>query len=67
MPEGKKCAPVLPYDATYGEVFSTYDTAPYSCDRDRCYSMITKTSGNLVKYFACHEEDPVEIVAKEEP
>lgn len=65
MPEEKKFAPVLPYDSTFGEHFTTYDTAPYSCDRDHCYSMITKTSGNVVKYYECQTEEPVEIAAKD--
>lgn len=61
MTEEKKYTPLLPFDSSFGLRFSAYDTVPYSCDRTRCYSMITKESGNIVKYYACHDEEPVEI------
>lgn len=66
MTEEKKYTPLLPFDSSFGEYFSTYDTVPYSCDRDYCYSMITKESGNIIKYYACHDKEPVEITTKEE-
>ena len=51
MADDKKFSPVLPYDSTFGEYFSTYDTMPYHCDRDLCHPNIKKDSGNVVKYF----------------
>ena len=51
MADDKKFTPVLPYDSTFGEYFSTYDSMPYRCDRDRCHPNIKKDSGNIVKYF----------------
>ena len=61
MEEQKKYTPVLPYDATFGEYFSTYDTMPYRCDRDRCHTNITMSTGNMVKYYEYRQEEPIAI------
>ena len=64
MADNKNYTPLLPYDSTLGEYFSTYDTAPYNCDRDRCHSNITKNSGNIVKYYEYNMEE-TKIISKE--
>lgn len=62
MADEKKYTPLLPFDSTFGEYFSTYDTMPYRCDRDLCHPNITKSTGNIVKYFEyLMEEDKVII------
>jgi len=61
MADDKSYTPLLPYDATFGEYFSTYDTTPYRCDRDRCHSHIAMNSGNIVKYYEYQQEEPVTI------
>ena len=62
MEEKKTYAPILPYDATIGQYFSTYETIPYCCDRDLCHPNIVISTGNIVK---CHtynlEEEPTKI------
>lgn len=57
MEEDRDYAPVLPYDSTFGEHFSTYDSTPYSCDRDLCHRNIAMNSGNLVKYYEYRMEE----------
>lgn len=61
MADDKTYTPLLPYDSSIGEYFSTYDTMPYQCDRDRCHSIIATNSGNIVKYFEYRMEEPREI------
>ncbi len=61
MADDKTYTPLLPYDSSIGEYFSTYDTMPYRCDRDRCHSNIATKSGNIVKYFEYRMEEPREI------
>ena len=58
----KKFAPLLPYDANYGENFTTYQTMTYHCDRDACYPYVGNDSGNMIKYYSYQmEENPTEI------
>ena len=65
MAEEKKYNLVLPYDSTFGEYFSTYDTMPYRCDRDRCHSQIALNSGNVVKYYEYRVEEEKAIISEE--
>ena len=65
MADDKTFAPVLPFDASFGEYFSTYDSTPYRCDRDRCHSNITKNSGNVVKYYEYKVEEEKAIISGE--
>ncbi len=57
MADEKKYTPLLPYDSTLGEYFSTYDTTPYRCNRDVCHSNIAMNSGNIVKYYEYHMDE----------
>lgn len=52
MEKEKSYTPLLPYDATYGEYFSTYDNVCYVCNRDVCHNNIGMNSGNIVKYYS---------------
>ena len=61
MADDKNYTPLLPFDSTLGEYFSTYDTVPYRCDRDRCHSMITMSTGNILKYYEYNIEEPITI------
>lgn len=61
MADDKTYTPLLPFDSTFGEYFSTYDTMPYRCDRDRCHSSISINSGNMVKYYEYRMDEPKEI------
>ena len=63
----KKFTPLLPYDANYGENFTTYQTMTYHCDRDACYPYVGGAdSGNMVKFFSYQmEENPTEISSEE--
>ena len=64
--EEKKYTPLLPYDANYGENFTTYQTMTYHCDRDACYPYVGTETGNLVKYYSYQvQEDPTPIEHKE--
>ena len=65
MADDKTYTPVLPFDSTFGEYFSTYDTMPYHCDRDRCHSKITKNSGNVVKYYEYKVDEEKAIISGE--
>ena len=61
-PNDKKYAPLLPYNGTYGENFTTYDTMIYQCDRDACHPYVGVDPGNMVKYYSYKlEEDPFTI------
>lgn len=58
----KKYAPVLPYDANYGENFTTYQTMTYHCDRDACHPYVGVDTGNMIKYYSYQmTEEPTEI------
>ena len=58
----KKYAPLLPYNGTYGENFTTYDAMPYHCDRDACHPYVGVDPGNMVKYFSYRfTEEPFAI------
>ena len=59
--EEKKYTPILPYNASFGETFTTYDTMTYHCDRDACYPNITKNTQNIVKYYSYQLEDDTDI------
>ena len=65
MAEEKTYTPLLPYDSTFGEYFSTYDTMPYLCDRDRCHPKIAKNSGNVVKYYEYKVDEEKTIISGE--
>jgi len=65
MADDKTYTPVLPFDATLGEYFSTYDTMTYHCDRDRCHSKIAKASGNVVKYYEYQIDEKKAIISEE--
>ena len=62
--DDKTYTPVLPFDSTFGEYFSTYDTKPYVCDRDRCHSNIAKNSGNILKYYEYNVEEEKVIISE---
>ena len=66
MADEKAYTPLLPYDSTLGEYFSTYDTMPYQCDRDRCHTKIAINSGNMVKYYEYKIEDEKAIISEEQ-
>ena len=57
----KKYTPLLPYDAYYGEIFTTYDTMTYHCNRDICYPNIKKETQNIVKYYSYTLEEQMNI------
>ena len=65
MADDKKLTPVLPYDATFGEYFSTYDNMPYHCDRDLCHPNIAKSTGNIVKYYEYKVDEEKAIISEE--
>ncbi len=65
MADEKAYTPLLPYDSTFGEYFTTYDTMPYLCDRDRCHPNIKINSGNIVKYYEYEEEKEKTIISAE--
>lgn len=65
MADDKNYTPVLPYDSTLGEYFSTYDSMPYRCDRDRCHSNIAINSGNVVKYYEYKVDEEKAIISEE--
>ena len=65
MADDKKYSPVLPYDATFGESFSSYDNMPYRCDRNLCHPNITKSTGNIVKYYEYHLDEEKAIISGE--
>lgn len=55
-------APVLPYNGTLEDHFTIYDHTPYLCNRELCDGKVSMESGNVVKYYSCHdEEQPVTI------
>ena len=65
-PEKKKYTPLLPYDANYGENFTTYQTMKYHCDRDACYPYVGTDSGNMIKYYSYQiGETPIQIGSDE--
>ena len=64
MAEEKTYTPLLPFDSSLGEYFSTYDTMPYHCNRDLCHSNITKNTGNIVKYYE-YKVDEEKIIIQE--
>ena len=64
--EEKKYTPLLPYDANYGENFTTYQTMTYHCDRDACYPYVGADSGNMIKYYSYQiKETPMQIGSDE--
>ena len=65
MADDKKVTPVLPYDSTFGEYFSTYDTMAYHCDRDLCHPNITKNTGNILKYYEYKVDEEKAIISEE--
>lgn len=65
MADDKNYTPVLPYDSTFGEYFSTYDTLPYLCDRDLCHPNIAKSTGNVVKYYEYKVDEEKTIISGE--
>lgn len=65
MADDKKFTPVLPYDSTYGEYFPTYDNMTYRCDRDLCHPNITKSTGNIVKYYEYKIGEEKAIISEE--
>ena len=57
-----KYAPILPYDVTYGEHLSMYDSMPYHKDNNVCNaSNICMESGRVYKFFRCAEQKPMLI------
>ena len=60
----KKYTPLLPFDATWKEYFSTYDTMPYRCNRDLCHPNISMSTGNIVKYYAYALEGETSITTE---
>ncbi len=65
MADEKTYTPLLPYDSTFGECFTTYDTMPYLCNRDLCHPNIKKDSGNIVKYYEYREDKDKAIISVE--
>ena len=65
MAEPKTYTPLLPFDSTFGEYFSTYDTMPYRCNRDVCHQNIAKSTGNIVKYYEYRLGEEKAIVPEE--
>lgn len=65
MAEEKTYTPLLPYDSTLGEHFTSYDSVPYCCDRNLCHPNIAKYSGNVVKYFEYHVDEKKTIISGE--
>lgn len=65
MADKKEYTPLLPFDSTFGEYFSTYDTMPYRCNRDMCHPNITKNPGNIVKYYEYLMEEEKTVISKE--
>ena len=63
MEEKKTYTPLLPYDATVGQYFSTYDTIQYCCDRDLCHPNIIKSTGNIVKYYEYKLEEEKKVIS----
>ena len=60
-------APVLPYNETMEDHFTIYDHTPYFCNREFCDGKVSMESGNIIKYYACHdEEQPVTIRSSHE-
>lgn len=57
----KKYTPLLPYDAYFGENFTTYETMTYHCNRDACYPNIKKNTENIVKYYSYNMEEETSI------
>ena len=54
-----KYAPILPFDVTYGERLSMYDSMTYHKDNNVCNSgNIRMESGNVYKFFRCAEQEP---------
>ena len=56
--EGKKTAPLLPYDVTVAENFKMYDSFSYENNRDLTSPMLhTMETGNVLKYYTCDISD----------
>lgn len=56
-----------PYDATLEENMSMYDKLPYKRNVDMCNaSTLALESGNLVKYYRCAQQDPIEIQTQDD-
>ena len=67
MAENKKYTPLLPYDGTIGEYFSTHDTMTYVCNRDLCHPNIGMSTDNIVKYYTyVVNKEPTLIGASEQ-
>ena len=58
--EEKKYTPLLPFDGTYGQHFTTYENMAYECNRDLCHPNIVKSTGNIVKYYEYRMDDEKE-------
>ena len=65
MADDKTYTPLLPYDSSFGEYFSTYDSMPYRCNRDLCHPNIKKSSGNIVKYYEYLIDEEKTIISEE--
>lgn len=57
-----KYAPILPFDATYGQRLTMYDNVVYRKDNNVCNDAnVCMESGNVYKYFRCAEQDPLRV------
>ena len=66
MAENKKYTPLLPYDGTIGQYFSTYDTMTYVCNRDLCHPNIRMNTENIVKYYTYIVSDEPTLIGSGE-
>ena len=54
--EDKKYAPILPFDITFGESFTTYDNQVYHQDLEYITpDKVKMESGNVIKYYRCND------------
>ena len=57
-----KYAPILPFDASYGEHFAMYDSMVYHKDNNVCNEAhICMESGNVYKFFRCTVQEPYPV------
>lgn len=63
MSDNKQNFPLLrPYDTTLEDNIPMYDKLPYQRDADLCNKdSLRLTSGNIIKSFTYHIEDPIQI------